>query len=120
MSNTAVGILGILTPSLTLDAVVAVFFHKCKDSTILGRLLIGIRPVCLGMAIGVPLSIAKTTFFPETGVALGSIAIGAADWLLTQKYKLPVPMIILVSAAAGLILYGILPLSPSFKNILWR
>lgn len=62
MSNTAVGILGILTPSLTLDAVVAVFFHKCKDSTVLGRLLIGIRPVCLGMVIGVLLSIAKTTF----------------------------------------------------------
>ena len=110
MSNTALGILGILTPSLTLGAVVAVFFHKCKNNTILGRLLTGIRPVCLGMVIGVLLSIAKTTFFPETGAALGSIAIGAADWLLTQKYKLPVPMIILVSAAARLILYGIFSL----------
>lgn len=110
MSNTAVGILGILTPSLTLGAVVAVFFHKCKNNTILGRLLTGIRPVCPGMVIGVLLSIAKTTFFPETGAALGSIAIGAADWLLMQKYKLPVPMIILVSAAAGLILYGIFSL----------
>lgn len=102
--------LGILTPSLTLGAVMAVFFHKCKDSTILGRLLAGIRPVCLGMVIGVLLSIGKSTFFPETGTALGSIAIGAIDWLLLQKFKISIPMIILISSVAGLLLYGVFSL----------
>lgn len=70
--------LGILTPTLTLGAVVAVFFHKFKDSTILGKLLTGIRPVCLGMVIGVLLSIGKSTFFPRQAFSLARLP--SAQW----------------------------------------
>lgn len=101
--------LGILTPTLTLGAVVAVFFHKCKGSAILCKLLTGIRPVCLGMVIGVLLSIAKSTFFPSKGIQVCSIVIGVVDWVLLQKFKMSIPMIILISSVAGLLLYGVFP-----------
>lgn len=104
--------LGILTPSLTLGAIVAVFFHRCKDSQLLTKLLVGVRPVCLGMVVGVLLSMAQSTYLGPSGIRGCSVAIGALDWILLQRYHMSIPKIILFSSTAGLVLYGLLPMVP--------
>ena len=41
--------LGVLTPSVTLCAAAAVFFHKFRGSRVMQWILVGVRPICLGM-----------------------------------------------------------------------
>ncbi len=102
--------LGILTPSFTLGALVAVFFYRYKDNRIMDKLLAGIRPACLGMVFGVLLSIMRSTYIAENSVNIWSIFIGVIDIVLLWKFKISIPKIILCSAGMGTVLHGILPM----------
>lgn len=100
--------LGILTPSFTLGALVAVFFYRYKDNRIMERLLTGIRPACLGMVFGVLLTIMHSTYVAENSINVWSVLIGILDMVLFWKYKISIPKIILFSAGMGTVLFGIL------------
>lgn len=100
--------LGVLSPTLTLGAVAAAFFHHFKSSKIMRRILIGVRPACLGMVLGVLVSLSKSSYGGPGGLNVPSLVIGAADLVMLLKYKLSVPKILLFSAGAGLVLFGIL------------
>ena len=102
--------LGILTPSFTLGALVAVFFYRYKDNRMMEKLLAGIRPACLGMVLGVLLSIMQSTYIAENSVNVWSIIIGMLDIVLLWKFKISIPKIILFSAGMGTVLFGILPM----------
>lgn len=102
--------LGILTPTFSLGTLVAVFFYRYKDNRIMEKLLTGIRPACLGMVLGVLLSIMRSTYIAENSIVIGSIIIGFADFILLWKYKISIPKIILFSAGMGAVLFGIFPL----------
>ena len=102
--------LGILTPTFSLGTLVAVFFYRYKDNRIMEKLLTGIRPACLGMVLGVLLSIMRSTYIAENSIVIGSIIIGFADFILLWKYKISIPKIILFSAGMGTVLFGIFPL----------
>ena len=102
--------LGILTPSFTLGALVAVFFYRYKDNRMMEKLLAGIRPACLGMVLGVLLSIMQSTYIAENSVNVWSIIIGMLDIVLLWKFKISIPKIILFSAGMGAVLFGILPM----------
>ena len=99
--------LGTLTPSITLCAVAAMFFYRFKESRLMKHILVGVRPACLGMVLGVLVSLSLSTFVGDTGLKLPSIAIAAADLVLLLKYKAGIPKIILFSAGMGLVLYGL-------------
>ena len=45
--------LGVLTPTLTLCALAAVFFNRFRDGKLMQRILLGVRPACLGLVIAV-------------------------------------------------------------------
>lgn len=100
--------LGALTPSLTLCALAAMFFERFKDSRIMRHILLGVRPACLGMVVGLILTMCGTNYLNAGTVKYWSIAISAADLFLLVKYKFSVPKIILFSAALGLVLFGVL------------
>ena len=110
ISGAIVANLGALTPSITLCAVAAAFFQRFKDSKIMQNVLVGVRPACFGMIIGVVLSLCASNYFPETGMNIPALIIGGVDLVLLVKYKVGIPQILLLSALLGFILYGILRL----------
>ena len=74
------------------------------------KLLAGIRPACLGMVLGVLLSIACSTYIADNSVNIMTIIIGLLDFMLLWKFKTSIPKIILLGAGMGAVLFGIIPL----------
>lgn len=100
--------LGTLTPSLTLCALAAVFFYRFKDSKLMQQILIGVRPACLGMVLGITVSLCLSNYVDSTGLKLPSLIIGLIDLTLILWKKVSIPLILIFSAITGLILFGIL------------
>lgn len=98
--------LGTLTPSLTLCALAAVFFDRFKDAKIMRRILLGVRPACLGMVIGLTVSMCGTNYFTAGRVKYISLALGLVDLVLLNKFKVSIPKVILFSAGVGLVVFG--------------
>ena len=102
--------LGILAPTYTLCAVAAAFLFRFKESSFVRRMLVGVRPACFGMVLGVLVSLTLSNYFPNASVNLPALLIGAVDLILLLKYKVGIPQIILFSAAMGIVLFGLLGL----------
>ena len=103
--------LGTLTPSLTLCAVAALFFQHFKDSTIMRRILVGVRPACFGMVLGVLISLSMSNYFLAGSLHIPSVVIGIVDAVLLLKYKVSIPKLLILSCLSGLILFGVLGLA---------
>ena len=104
--------LGTLAPTYTLCAVAAAFFFRFKESWFVRRMLLGVRPACLGMVLGVLVSLTMSNYFPDASVSIPSVLIGAMDLVLLLKYKVSIPKIILFSAGMGIVLFGFLGIPP--------
>ena len=102
--------LGVLTPSVTLCAAAAVFFHKFRGSRVMQWILVGVRPVCLGMVAGVLISLSVSNYWSGSDLNLTGLVIGAVDLYLLMKRKAGIPSVLVFSAAAGLVLFGVLGL----------
>ena len=102
--------LGVLTPSVTLCAAAAVFCHKCRGSRVMQWILVGVRPVCLGMVAGVLISLSVSNYWSGSALNLTGLVIGAVDLYLLMKRKAGIPSVLVFSAAAGLVLFGVLGL----------
>lgn len=100
--------LGTLTPSLTLCALAAIFFYRFKDSKLMQQILIGVRPACLGMVLGITASLCLNNYVDSAGLKLPSLVIGLIDLTLILWKKVSIPLILIFSAITGLILFGIL------------
>lgn len=100
--------LGTLTPSLTLCALAAVFFNRFRDSKIMQHILVGVRPACFGMVMGVLISLTQSNYFPSAGINFSALAIGFVDLTLLLKWKWSIPRILLFSAVMGLVCFGFL------------
>lgn len=105
--------LGAMAPTYTLCALAAAFFFRFKESSFVRRILVGVRPACFGMVLGVLVSLSLSNYFPEASVNLPAICIGVADLLLLVKYKVGIPQIIIFSAGMGIVLFGMLGLPAS-------
>ena len=103
--------LGALTPAFTLTMLAAVFFEKFRKSHIMLDVLTGVRPACVGMIFGVLLSLCGSNYAPGGSISLISIAMGVGDFVLLTRYKVSIPKVICLSAAVGLLLFGVLGLS---------
>ena len=102
--------LGVLMPSITLCAVAAAFFHKFRGSRVMQWILVGVRPVCLGMVAGVLISLSVSNYWSGSARNLTGLVIGAVDLYLLMKRKAGIPSVLVFSAAAGLVLFGVLGL----------
>lgn len=98
--------LGTLTPSLTLCALAAIFFERFKDGKVMRHILLGVRPACLGMVVGLTVSMCGSNYLRADGIKYISVLIGALDLFLLTKYKVSIPKIILFSAAVGIVIFG--------------
>lgn len=98
--------LGILTPTFTVCAVAAVFFEKFKKSKVLGGILVGIRPACIGLIWAVILNQSRTNYILSGRVEFICIGIGAVAAYLLLWRKWTIPEVIGVAAVLGIALGG--------------
>ena len=72
------------------------------------QILVGVRPACLGMIVGVMCSLYTNYLSPGGGVSLPAVGIGLLDLVLLIKCRLGVPIVIGISALLGLLCFGVL------------
>lgn len=102
--------LGALTPSLTLCLIGAVFFEKFKTSNIMKKVLVGVRPACIAMVIGVVVTLSMSNYMTSSGVSPVAIVISIVDLLLLKFGKLGIPTVIIISAVIGIVVFGFIRL----------
>lgn len=97
--------LGVLTPTFTITLLAGMFFKKFQDSRRMGQMLAGVRPVCIGLLLGVIVSFCQTNYVVDSAVNPAAILIGIIDILLLFRWKVSIPTVILLSAAFGLLFF---------------
>ena len=100
--------LGVLSPTFTVAALAAVFFQKFQKSHRMDQILTGVRPVCIGLLIGVIASFCQTNYVIDSAVSIPAILIGLIDLLLLFKWQVSIHKVILLSAVLGLIFFQVL------------
>lgn len=102
-------VLGVLSPTLTLTLLAAAFFQKFRTSKVMSYIMKIVKPVCIGMVLGVLVGLCRQTYITESGgISLPGIAIGILCFVLLQKFKLSVPKVIGIAAVLGLVCFGVL------------
>ena len=101
--------LGVLTPSLTLTLLSAMFLEKFKQNRLMGEALYGIRPACIGMIFAV---IIQQSMANYAGTMFGflswpALVIGVIALLMLLRFKWSIPKTIVLSAVLGLMLCGL-------------
>ena len=97
--------LGVLSPTLLVGSVAAVMFEKFRNSDVMQKALFGIRPGCIGLVLGVCVSLLSTNYADSTGaISWTAVLIGIVSLLALSKWKISIPKVILLSAALGLLL----------------
>ena len=72
-------VLGVLSPTLTLTLLAAAFFQKFRTSKVMSYIMKIVKPVCIGMVLGVLVGLCRQTCITEAGgISLPGIAIGGA------------------------------------------
>ncbi len=99
--------LGVLMPSMTLCLLAAIFFTRFKKAKLMQNIMIGVRPACLAMVIGICITLSFSNYTGELRMSLTSIAIAIVDTVLLVKYKWSIPKVIMLSALLGLICFGV-------------
>ena len=106
------GLLGTLSPTLTVCLLAAIFFERFRKSSFMTRLMTGVRPACVGMIFGVVFSLCATNYAADLGgVSWPAIAIGALGLLLLVRFKVSIPKVICLSGALGMLLFGVMGLN---------
>ena len=96
--------LGVLMPSFLLCGIVAVAFEKFRDSAFMQKVMYGVRPVSLGLIIGVLVALSMTNYVSLSGtISFPAIFIGLLALLLLLKYKWKIPTVVFLSAFLGLL-----------------
>ena len=101
--------LGVITPSLTLTMLAAMFLEKFRESRLMNDALYGIRPICIGMIMAVIIQQCETNY---AGSFLGfaswpALIAGAVSMLMLLRFKWSVPKTILLAAGIGILLGSI-------------
>lgn len=100
--------MGALSPTYTLCAVAAVFFDHFRDNKRLGEIMTGVRPACVGMVAGVVVDLVLVNYAEAGNVSLPSVILGAVDLVLLLKFRVSIPIVLTLSAIAGVIMFGVM------------
>lgn len=104
LSGALVANLGILMPTLTVCALAAVFFERFKNSPLLGHIMMGVRPACIGLIWAVILNLSASNYFAGMSPQWGSMIVAAVGVVLILRFKWSVPAVIVTAAGLGIIL----------------
>jgi len=102
--------LGVLTPTLTITVLAALFLQRFKNSCLMKYVMSGVRPACIGLIFGVAVSLSLTNYRVDGQVYLPYVLMGLVDVFLLLKLKWNVPKVIGVNALLGIVLLGALGL----------
>ena len=102
--------MGALSPTYTLCAVAAVFFDHFRDNKRLGEIMTGVRPACVGMVAGVIVDLVLVNYVEAGNIHVPSVILGAVDLVLLLKFHMSIPKVLMLSAVAGIILFGVMGL----------
>ena len=102
------GMLGGIFAVLGVLSLAAAFFQKFRTSRVMSYIMKIVKPVCIGMVLGVLVGLCRQTYITEAGgISLPGIAIGILCFVLLQKFKLSVPKVIGIAAVLGLVCFGV-------------
>lgn len=96
--------LGVMMPSLTICMLAGKFLEQFRSSQRLKDALYGIRPASVGMIAAVSVTLAGSTFLSAGSPDIPGMLVAALALFLLLKFKLSVPKLVLLCAAAGLLL----------------
>ncbi|MBR0149966.1 MAG: chromate transporter [Synergistaceae bacterium] len=102
--------MGALSPTYTLCAVAAVFFEHFRDNKRLVQIMTGVRPACVGMVAGVVADLALVNYVEAGNVHWPSVILGVVDLVLLMKFQVSIPKVLMLSAVAGVIMFGVMGL----------
>ena len=71
------------------------------------RVMVGVRPACVGMVAGVMVSLSMTNYVEGGAVSLPGVGIGVIALILLLKFKVSIPKVIGLCALLGLICFGL-------------
>lgn len=91
--------LGVLAPTCTLALSVGFFLEGFKDSRLMDSALRGIRPASIGVIIMVIITMSMANYTSWQTVVIGLVSV-----LCLWKFKFSVPMVVLLSAALGILI----------------
>ncbi len=103
-AGSLVACLGVMTPTLTLAFLAALFLEKFKNSRGMNYAMYGVRPAALGMIIATIITLSCDNYILNAVPFWPSIAVGAVAFVLLLAVKLSIPLTILVSAVLGILL----------------
>lgn len=98
--------LGVLMPTLTVCMAVGAALERFKNNRRMEQMMTGVRPASVGMIFGVILSLSLENYMPAWSLSWTALTIGALDLVLLMKYKLSIPLVILLSALLGILTGG--------------
>lgn len=96
-------VLGVLAPTFTLCALAAVFFEKFKNSCALKNIMVGVRPVALGIIVAVMIDLSRTNYLVDGVFAWRTAVIALIAFYLLARRNWSVPKVIVLSALLGLL-----------------
>lgn len=102
--------LGVMMPALTLTMAAAVFLERFRKSTLMNRVMLGVRPASLGLLVGMSITMCGDNYVAGGSASLPLILLGALDVYLLFGRKFTVARLICVNALLGLLLFGVLGL----------
>ena len=102
--------MGALSPTYTLCAVAAVFFEHFRDNKRLGQIMTGVRPACVGMVAGAVVDLVLVNYAEAGNIHVPSVILGLVDLVLLLKFHVSIPKVLMLSAIAGVIMFGIMGL----------
>ena len=102
--------MGALSPTYTLCAVAAVFFEHFRDNKRLVQIMTGVRPACVGMVAGVVADLALVNYVEAGNIHWPSVILGVVDLVLLMKFQVSIPKVLMLSAFAGVIMFGVMGL----------
>lgn len=89
-------------------ALAAACFQKFKSSSFLQRAMVGIRPVCTAMVLGVLVGMLRSNYRFADRFDAAAAAISVLDMVPILRYKWSAARVLGISAALGLLLFGVL------------
>lgn len=105
LSGALIAMLGVLTPTFTLCLLIGIFFQKCKERQWMQNALYGIRPGCIGLTLGAIITLLLSNYVVGAAFSPAAALIGGIGFLLYYFKAVNVPILILLSAVAGLLVF---------------
>lgn len=96
--------LGVMTPSLTLCMIAGHYVQKLKDNPRLADIMSGVKPVCFGMILATIITLSISNYSLAGTLYWQPVLIGAVMTVLLMKFKLSIPLAVMLSAVLGILI----------------